>query len=689
MGCASNILITKKVLSFQHFFLIFAQTIKTKLNPVFPMKNFTKFLSLLFIAAITFVSCDTKDNITDTPTDRPEITLAESEVIAEADGGNYSVEYTILNAVEGATLTVKEDAEWISDVTVVADKITFVVAANEEGVERAATLLVEYTDAEPQSISVKQSAAEVPVSDIRIDVQEVHASSAITQVTPDDNDMYYIMYLEEVSYFQYGGIETAEQLMEDDFSAFKRSAANNDMNLKAYMEAAKVLFKGTQRVQWSNVLPGVKSVLYVYGVQFNEDGSKYEAITDIAWELIVPEYAPLQDVVFNLDTDVNGAEVTLNIEPQNWDGYYLVKFVDYTNELYVHDESVFTDDYMKIIADEWIGVYDGNLDLGFTMEDILSNTCYKGNQSVDIELYSYTLYSALVYPIAEYDGFVQVVGKPSYINFSTEEVQESDMDIDIEVTNCYVRVADIRLTPSEPDTQYMMLITQTSYLPEDYDDDYLLDKIFGEWNYAAFTFKGEVTSHLNTLYPDTEYLIVAFGYSGGQVTTDICKKTFKTEPEGECQIEVTGVNIGGPYLPSELYAYDPERFKYYGEPYAYDFMMRIITMEVQTSEPTQDMFVHAFPQMDYDYAGHDIIFFDLLIGSCEPFEYTTIITDYMPYYICAAAFDYKGNVTPMWMSEPLDWTNVEPRPIEELIEKIDAYESGDTTSKFVLTSTRM
>ena len=107
------------------------------------MRNFTKFLSLLFIAAITFVSCDTKDNITDTPTDRPEITLAESEVIAEADGGNYSVEYTILNAVEGATLTVKEDAEWISDTTVVADKITFVVAANEEGVDHL-TLSVQF-----------------------------------------------------------------------------------------------------------------------------------------------------------------------------------------------------------------------------------------------------------------------------------------------------------------------------------------------------------------------------------------------------------------------------------------------------------------------------------------------------------------------------------------------------------------
>ncbi len=637
------------------------------------MKIFAKILSLLCVAAIGFVACDKP---VDEPKEKPQVSLATTEVVATAEGGEYSVSYTITNAVEGATLTVNEDVEWISDVAIAADKITFVVAALEEDGERSATLAVEYPKAEAQSITVKQSGTAAPSEGFTIDVQEVHASSAITQVTPADDEMYYVMYLEEVSYFQNGGIDTQELLWEDDFAAFERNAINNGMNLKEYMLQVNVAFQGVKRVKWNSLLPGVKSVLYVYGVQFNEDGSEYEAVTDIAWELIVPEYAPLQDVDFTLDCDINGAEVTLNIEPQNWDGYYLVKFVDSNNELYVQDESVFTDDYMKIIADEWIWVYDGNLGYGFSMEDILNNTCYKGSQSINVELASYTLYSALVYPVAEYDGFVQVVGKPSYINFSTEEVQQSDMDINIEVTNCYVRVADIRLTPSEPDTQYMMLVTQTSYLPEDYDDDYLLDQIFGEWSYAAFTFKGEMTSHLNTLYPDTEYLIVAFGYSGGVVTTDICKKIFKTQPEGECEIEVTGVNIGGPYLPSELYNYDPERFKYYSEPYAYDSIMRIIYMEVQTSEPTPDMFVSAFPKMDYDFAGHDIIFFDLLIGSCEPFEYTTVITENMPYYICAAAFDYKGDVTPMWMSEPIDWRDVEPRPIEELIEKIDASEAN-------------
>ena len=72
------------------------------------------------------------------------------------------------------------------------------------------------------------------------------------------------------------------------------------------------------------------------------------------------------------------------------------------------------------------------------------------------------------------------------------------------------------------------------------------------------------------------------------------------------------------------------------------------------------------------------MFFDLLIDTCEPYYVTTIEwewtnTDiFAKCYACAAAFDYKGNVTPMWMSEKMNWTQADVRPIEEFIEKYEA-----------------
>ena len=512
---------------------------------------------------------------------------------------------------------------------------------------------------------------EQPTTEAKFDivVEEVHAAKAITQVIPEDADMYYVMFLDEVSYLQFNHIATAEQLWEDDFSSFEKGALTNNMNLKEYMVASNIVFQGTQRVQWNRVRPGVNSVLYVYGVEFSEDGASYETVTDIAWITIWPDYAPLQEVAFDLDVKVSGADIELDIAPKNWDGYYLVKVVDANDELYVGEGVEFNDDYMKIIADEWIAACSSNLAGGHPIENILEQVCYKGDMALGLSLDSYVLYSALVYPVAESDGFVQVVGKPSYINFSTEEVGKSDMEIDIEVTNCYVRVADLKITSTNPEETYTLLITPTAYLPAGYDNQTLLDYALGEFSYYTYTFKGEITSHLNTLYPNTEYIVVTFGYSGGVVTTDVYSEVFKTQKEGVCELEVTDVVVGGPYRPTDLYNYDPETFKYYTKPYYYDSVQFIVTLEVKTSEPTRDIFSYFVSKDDYEWGGYDTTFYDLLIDTCDPLALTEGFWDYGAYYACAAAFDYKGDVTPMWVSELYDWTMDDFRPIEEFIEK--------------------
>ena len=636
------------------------------------MKKF----AALAVVVMAFVACQP-----DTPETPKEYTLevtSETTMEFPAEGGEGLIEWTLNevtrnNPHSAPAPTFQCEAEWIT--LYAEDMGAFAVAVN-EGEAREAVIEVAYAE-QVIEVTVKQAGVQT-VSSFDIDVQEVHAASAITQVTPTDDDMYYVMFLDEVSYLQFNGIATAEQLWEDDYAAFESGALANNMNLKAYMEAANVLFKGTKRVQWNRVRPGTESVLYVYGVEFDEDGATYEPVTDIAWEIICPDRAPLQDVEFGLDVEVKGAEVKLNVQPENWDGYYLVKIVDYNNEFYVGEGVTFGEDYMNAISDEWIGVYSSNLSAGHSMQDILDNICYKGDMTLEFALESYVLYSALVYPVAEHDGFVQVVGEPSYINFSTEEVGQSDMDINIEVTNCYVRVADIKITPSNPDESWLLLITPTSYLPADYDDETLLDYALGEFVYYTYEFKGEMTTHMNTLYPDTEYIIVAFGYSGGVVTTDVCSKVFKTQQEGVCELEVTDVIVGGPYRVSDLYAYDPVTFEYYKPPYYYDSSHFVITMEVKTSAPTTDIFSDFIYKADYDYHGYELMFYDLLIDTCEPYYVTTVEWEWSDTdifancYACAAAFDYKGDVTPMWMSELYQWTMDDIRPIEEFIEKWEA-----------------
>ena len=94
-------------------------------------------------------------------------------------------------------------------------------------------------------------------------------------------------------------------------------------------------------------------------------------------------------------------------------------------------------------------------------------------------------------------------------------------------------------------------------------------------------------------------------------------------------------------------------------------------MEIKTDTPTSDIFTYFVDTETYDYYGEDVIFYDLLISTCDPVS--TALAQYdFNYYICAAAFDYKGNVTPMWRSEALQFSASDARPAEELIAKLDA-----------------
>ena len=648
--------------------------------------NYFRHFAALAAIVMAVVACTSDADVTPTPDD-PQNPTTEKYLEVYADsfefdavGGYTIVSWEVLerevSRAESDEVVVATESEWITIKDYTEPNCVTLSVPENLGDARQGKVTFTY-GTQVEEVVVKQAGAnDEPVSEasFAIAVQEVHAASAITQVMPEDVEMYYVMFLDEVSYLQYNGITTAEQLWEDDYTAFENGALHNNMNLKEFMLASNIIFQGTQRVQWNNVRPGINSVLYVYGVQFSEDGASYEPVTDIAWTTIQPDYAPLQEVNFDLGVTVDGAEVELDIKSENWDGYYLVKIVDANDELYVGEGVTFDDDYMALLADEWIATLSSNLAGGHPLNNILEEVCYKGSQVLAISLDSYVLYSALVYPVAEYDGFVQVVGKPSYINFSTEEVGMSDMEIDIEITNCYVRVADLKITSTNPDESYTLLITPTAYLPANYDDQTLLDYALGEFSYYTYSFKGEITSHLNTLYPNTEYIVVTFGYSGGVVTTDVYSKVFKTQKEGKCELEVTDVIVGGPYRPTDLYNYDPVTFQYYTKPYYYDSVQFIVTLEVKTSEPTRDIFSYFVSQDDYLWGGYDTTFYDLLIDTCDPLALTEGFWDYGAYYACAAAFDYKGDVTDMWMSELYDWTSADYRPIEEFIEK---WESRD------------
>lgn len=508
-----------------------------------------------------------------------------------------------------------------------------------------------------------------PESDFVLEIEEIGGTTCITRVTPADKQMYYILYKAEIQYFYDCEVTNAEELFENDMFYFKRGAAYDGMALKEYLEQWNMLFQGDMRGLWSDLIPGQTHILYVYGIEFTDDFEDCARVTDVYWIPITPPTAERREVVFDVELSVSGADVSFDIAPKDYDGYYTLQIFDSAEELYYDASQGVTDEYVTNVAASWVSMFNNNLVGGLSTEQILQAVAQKGEQRLSYELGSYVRYTAVLYAVEEVEGFYQMVSHPVVINFSTEQVQASDMTINIAVDNLHVRVCDLTVTPSADDETYALLLMPTEYLSTGYTDQTLIDLALGEYSYYTNFLRGEVTSHVSSLYPETEYILYAFGYSGGVVTTPIFKNVFTTEPEGECELAITDVACGGPYRPSELKALDPKRF--FDVPDDADDYMFVMWMEVKTDTPTADIFTYFVDTDTYNYYGEETIFFDLLISTCDPVE-TTLASYGLDYYICAAAFDYKGDVTPMWRSEALTFSASETRPAQELVDKLNA-----------------
>ena len=82
-------------------------------------------------------------------------TLKQSKVEPTAAGGSYSVGYTITNGVAGASISVSDNASWITNVATSNNTVTFTVANNTSTSSRTGTITATYNGVS-RTISVTQ-----------------------------------------------------------------------------------------------------------------------------------------------------------------------------------------------------------------------------------------------------------------------------------------------------------------------------------------------------------------------------------------------------------------------------------------------------------------------------------------------------------------------------------------------------
>ncbi len=189
------------------------------------MKKLFTLMWAVVCAALTIVSC-TPDNGDDNgPAVKGVTVTGVPEANLSAQGGEFTLNYTLPSASLTAQLNVTTDAAWLHVGEIGVDAVPFTYDANTDapGSEpRAAVITFEYQGFDPVTVSVKQDSQ---TSSFEIEWLNVTCGSAQYTCTPADNEMLYLLASSQ-DLGQYGVQgETPQELMKN----YVEFLANNNV----------------------------------------------------------------------------------------------------------------------------------------------------------------------------------------------------------------------------------------------------------------------------------------------------------------------------------------------------------------------------------------------------------------------------------------------------------------------------
>lgn len=619
-------------------------------------------LSVLFLSLMVAVACNENPPVEEQPTTAVE--LAQTYLDVAAGGGDYAVNYTITNPIAGIDIVATADVDWVTDLKGENGTLRFKAAENPLNEERTAIITVKYPAIDNVYLELKQAGFDGVT--FQMDITNKTTTTCTSKVIPSDPEIPYIIYMAELDYFYNMGITTAEDLFIDDYNYFMGMAEQYDVALlEEFLLMNQIAFKGESVISWTNMTPDKEYVLYAYAIEINDDNSDYSLASPIAYTMFSLSSSELSEVEFDVQIEVNGPEATYNIKPINYDGKYYLDIFEEGDYMYRSEGSVLDQSYARTIANTWMSMISVYMQSGYTPEQLLEIMCLQGEETYSEVRKSATNYAMVIYAIEMVDGLPQVASMPQLINFRTDAVEASDMILDIKVENNYVRVADISVTPST-DEPYTVALVAKEEVPTGTEKEitsWLLD------NFDMSLYRGSIFSHVNSLKPQSEYSVLAFGYYGGTITTELFRLDFTTEAEGECQNSIVDVRWDGPFSLIELEARFPD--KYYNYSMFESMGWYAMWSEIKTAEYTQDAFFTIYRADRYTIEGKEAIFNDLVTYTTAQKKLLTGESGVL-YVICAVIMDYKGNYSPMWVSEPFmyEYSAETKKPLEELIEKL-------------------
>lgn len=453
-----------------------------------------------------------------------ELKVLTQSVQVPVEGGEAVIEFSLTDPVEGAEVTVRPFSEWAHDpvVSMPADggtegSITLTVDANPDYTSRTADVKVSYTEGDfNYTVPIVQAGLE---PEFQITATDPTTYSAIVSVTPLDKDMpYWISYIDKDKYETYS---SDAELFEDNIQYW------DEYYILEFFLQEQLINGDFISKELVGLQAGTDYFIYVYGV----DKSTGRPTTPLYKTAITTLQVEKTDMSFDIETNVSGNYAEIKINPSNDTIPYFYTVL--SQELIEDSYDDGTGNLSTILENYIQGFISFSLTSPYNFFKMYSDTGDGGD--VWDSLDPFTNYKVLC---AGWDGGCNLISDVSEYEFETTVKDASDNKITLNAwspgsTSVFYSVETTNMDP------YILWWFNN----EEVDDmtnqeifEYLLQLHPVEpWfnSLDLYANNGNVSNINNGLSPNTEYCVIAFGYTAGIMNTEMQRVSFKTTEPGE------------------------------------------------------------------------------------------------------------------------------------------------------------
>ena len=387
-----------------------------------------------------------------------------------------------------------------------------------------------------------------PKGAFAVEITEVTYSSVSYTVTPSDLEAEYLCLLYDA--------ETVEEFTQDKYlvatlyQELEAEARTMGMTLAEFLPT--YTDKGILEDQFVGLAPESDYYLIVFGV---DPAKNYEACTEVNKTKFTTVAFEKLDVTFDIQTTVDGNSAEYVVTPSDNETIWYF----YTIPTGTFDYYQSPDAYGMSLEQFYLYCLqmqiDGYRGAGYDDNTILNALFHKGQLTLQAkDLTANASYTNMVAGfVIDESGVITLATDVTTSTYTTGDAKAVELSFQISVTDVETNRAAIKITPSDNSKTFCWMVMEWDGVAT---ADEVMNEIvamYGGWmNSGMMLYSGvqDYTGGPGSAYkyrldaPDTDYLVIAFGYAGG-ITTEPKMVTFRTLPAPgaeETEFNMTATN---------------------------------------------------------------------------------------------------------------------------------------------------